>query len=69
MTKSKEKPGAPGKRGRPRVWPERMLAKFDEGTLAAIDKVKDAETSRVQFVNDAVRREIERLAKRKGVKL
>jgi len=53
------------RRGPPKRWHEAMQARFEAGTIAAIDKVlKEAET-RVEFVFEAVKREIARRAKQK----
>lgn len=51
--------------GRPRRWQEAMVAKFEAGTSAKIvNLLKEGET-KVEFVNAAVLREIERRERRR----
>jgi hypothetical protein len=62
MSIGNKNPGA----GRPRRWHENMQARFEAGTIARIGELlKDGET-KVEFVNDAVIREIARREKRSG---
>lgn len=44
--------------GRRKIIAERMLARFSEGTLAAIDRVRVAGESRAAFVRVAILEEI-----------
>jgi hypothetical protein len=50
----------PGNVGRPRLWHEDMVARFVEGTFAAIDEVLKENETRTDFVREAVARELRR---------
>lgn len=51
------------RRGPPRIWDEAMQARFKAGTISRIDEVLKESETRVDFVNVAVLREIERREK------
>jgi len=46
--------------GRKKMWSEDMVARFTEGTLAAIDDVLTEGESRTDFIREAVARELKR---------
>lgn len=51
--------------GRKRLWTEDMGARFEEGTFRRIDRTRDREETRTDFVRAAVEREIGRREKMK----
>jgi hypothetical protein len=54
--------------GRKLLWPERIAAKFADGTLARIANVLRAKEARLSFIREAVEREIERREHQSGHK-
>jgi hypothetical protein len=46
--------------GRNKLWDEDMVARFVEGTFAAIDEVLKENETRTDFVREAVARELRR---------
>lgn len=65
MKKIEPEAETPKKRGPARVWDENMVARFKAGTLSRIDALLKEGQSRVQFVHDAVMKEIERQEKKR----
>ena len=51
--------------GRVRLWSEDMGARFAEGTFAKIDRHREKDETRTDFVRAAVEREIDRRTKLK----
>lgn len=51
---------SPARVGRKMLYPEKREAAFAEGTLARIEKVLVTGESRVDFIREAVERELER---------
>lgn len=51
--------------GRKKLWHEDMVARFVEGTLAAIDDVLAEGETRTDFVREAVARELRRRERQK----
>lgn len=49
-----------GKRGRPRLWSEDMVARFAAGTFERIDALLGEDEDRTDFVRAAVERELKR---------